>query len=132
MSEAAPLNERSEKALTGVKPELIKVARRAHELCAEVGLDFIVTEGLRTEARQRQLVAAGASMTMNSRHLTGDAFDFVPVVSGQISWKWPAFMPIVAKIEQAAAELGVEIECGARWRKFPDGPHVQLKRKKAA
>lgn len=121
-----PLNERSQRNLVGVHPDLIKVAERAHEWCVADGLDFVVTEGLRTLARQRQLVAAGASKTMKSRHLTGDAFDFVPLVGGEPNWKWPAFWPVVEHIEAAAKELGIAVECGARWRKFPDGPHVQL------
>lgn len=124
-----PLDERSKKNLVGVHADLVKVAELAAELCASDDLHFTVTEGLRTLARQRKLVAAGASKTLNSFHITGDAFDFVPIVDGEITWKWPAFMPIVEKIEQAAKQLGIEIECGARWRKFPDGPHVQRKRK---
>lgn len=119
------LSERSLKNLSGVHQDLVKVAQRASDMADAAGLAFQITEGLRTEARQRQLVAAGASTTMKSRHLTGDAFDFVPYVAGEPSWKWPAFWPIVELIEKAAKELGVAIECGARWRRFPDGPHVQ-------
>jgi hypothetical protein len=119
------LDDKSLKKLEGVHEDLVKVAKRAHDLCAKDGLDFAVTEGLRTIARQRQLVAAGASKTMNSRHLTGDAFDFVPLVGGEPNWKWPAFWPVVEHIEAAAKELGIVVECGARWKKFPDGPHVQ-------
>ncbi|MGL5964095.1 MAG: hypothetical protein ACRCZ2_06840, partial [Fusobacteriaceae bacterium] len=37
--------------------------------------DFIVTEGVRTKERQAQLVKEGNSKTMNSKHLTGSAFD---------------------------------------------------------
>lgn len=121
-----PLNERSLKNLEGVHADLVKVVKRAAELAEVAGLHFTVTEGLRTLARQRQLVAAGASTTMKSRHLTGHAIDFVPVVAGEPSWKWPAFWPLVEVFEQAAKEVGVPIEPGARWRKFPDGPHIQL------
>lgn len=119
------LNERSLKNLEGVHADLVKVAKRAAELAEADGLAFTITEGVRSLARQRKLVAAGASKTMKSRHLTGDAFDFVPLVDGEPNWKWPAFWPIVELIEKAAKELGVEIEAGARWRKFPDGPHIQ-------
>lgn len=124
------LDEKSLKMLEGVREPLIKVAQRAAELCQAEGLNFIVIEGLRTQARQRMLVASGASKTMNSYHLTGEAFDFAPLAAGQPTWKWPAFWPIVEKMEAAAKELGIQIECGARWKKFPDGPHVQLKRVK--
>lgn len=124
------LDEKSLKMLEGVNEDLVKVAVRAHEMCAAEGLNFIVIEGLRTMARQRMLVASGASKLMNSYHLTGEAFDFAPLAAGAVTWKWPAFWPIVEKMEAAAKELGVQIECGARWKKFPDGPHVQKKRVK--
>ena len=118
------LSAKSLEHLEGVHPDLVKVAKRAAELAAQAGLEFQITEGLRSVARQKELVAAHASKTMRSRHLTGDAFDFVPVV-GDICWKWPAFWPIVKLIEQAAGQCGIEVECGARWHDFPDGPHVQ-------
>lgn len=120
------IDERSEKNLTGVHADLVKVVRKAAELAKADGLEFRITEGLRTLARQRQLLAAGASSTMKSRHLDGHAVDFVPVVSGEISWKWPAFWPLVEVFERAAKEVGIPVEMGARWRKFADGPHVQL------
>lgn len=123
------LDKTSLARLKGVHADLIDVAKHAHELAKEKGLDFRITEGLRTIERQKQLVAAGASKTMNSRHLTGHAFDFVPMVAAKPNWKWPAFWPLVECMERAAYELGVEIQCGARWVKFPDGPHVELSRK---
>ncbi|ENA1747725.1 M15 family peptidase, partial [Yersinia ruckeri] len=61
------LSIRSENNLNGVNPALVKVVRRALELSP---IDFGVTEGLRTVARQKELVAAGKSQTMNSRHIT--------------------------------------------------------------
>lgn len=117
------LNERSLKALAGVHADLVRVVHRADELTE---LEFVVTEGLRSMKRQRELVAAGASSTLRSRHLTGHAIDFMPVVNGEVSGKWPTYWPIVEAFEKAAKELAISIECGARWKKFPDGGHVQL------
>ena len=119
------LTEKSLKNLEGVHPDLVKVAKRAAELALQAGLEFQITEGLRSVERQKELVRKHASSTMRSRHLTGDAFDFVPVVDGEFCWKWPAFWPLVEIMEKAAGQCGVEIECGARWTRFPDGPHVQ-------
>lgn len=117
--------------LKGVHDDLVQVAKHAHQLATEKGLAFKITEGLRTIETQREYVKRGASRTMNSRHLTGHAFDFVPIVGnpGRVTYKWPAFWPLVEIFERAAYELGVEIECGARWKSFPDGPHVELSRK---
>lgn len=119
------LSKKSVALLKGVHPDLIAVAGLAHELATNKGLGFAITEGLRTAERQKLLVAKGASKTMRSRHLTGDAFDFVPLVAGEVNWKWPAFWPIVELMERAADKLGVKIEAGARWTTFPDGPHIQ-------
>ena len=123
-----PLNERSEKNLIGVHADLVKVVRRADELAEAEGLDFIVTEGLRTMKRQRELVAAGASKTMKSRHLTGHAIDFAPLIAGEVTWKWPPFIALAAMFKKAAAELGIAIAWGGDWKSFKDGPHVELDR----
>jgi peptidoglycan L-alanyl-D-glutamate endopeptidase CwlK len=114
---------RSEQRLAGVRPDLVRVARRALELSP---VDFAVIEGLRTTKRQAQLLKAGASKTMRSRHLTGHAIDVAPIIAGQVRWDWPPFHQIAAAMKQAAAELGVPIEWGGDWRTFKDGPHFQL------
>mgnify|MGYP001327288828 CR=1 FL=1 len=120
------LDERSVQRLEGGHADLVRVSMRAAEL-TEVA--FIVTEGLRTMKRQRELVAAGASKTLKSRHLTGHAIDFAPVVGGEVTWKWPAFPIIADAFKRAAKELGVAIVWGGDWTSFRDGPHIELDRK---
>lgn len=120
------LDERSVRKLDGVHADLTKVVARAAELSE---IDFIVTEGVRTMKRQRELVAAGASKTLKSRHLTGHAIDFAPVVGGQVTWKWPPFVIIADAFKTAAKELGIAIVWGGDWTKFRDGPHIELDRK---
>ncbi|MDN0093882.1 M15 family metallopeptidase [Yersinia rohdei] len=113
----------SESNLSGVHPDLVKVVRRALELTP---IDFKVIEGRRTLDRQRELVRAGASQTMNSRHLTGHAVDIVPLPDGKVSWEWKYFYPLADAMKQAAAELGIAVEWGGNWTTFKDGPHFQL------
>lgn len=120
------LDERSLKKLEGVHEDLVRVVMRAADL-SEV--DFIVTEGLRPMKRQRALVAAGASKTLKSRHLTGHAIDFAPVVDGEVTWKWPPFFLIADAFKKAAREVGVAIVWGGDWLRFKDGPHVELDRR---
>lgn len=125
------LSERSTKALVGVHPDLIKVVVLAHDLCLQNGLNFIITEGCRTLAKQREYVAAGASQTLKSRHIPGadgfgKAVDFAPLVAGDVSWKWPAFHPIADAFKTAAKTLNTPIEWGGDWKNFKDGPHIQL------
>lgn len=117
------LDKRSETSLQGVHPDLVKVVRRAAEITT---VDFVITEGKRTEAKQKQMVASGASRTMNSRHLTGHAVDLAAKVGNDIRWDWPLYFKLAAAMKQAAAELKVSIEWGGDWRTFKDGPHFQL------
>lgn len=115
---------RSEKNMQGVHPDLVKVTRRALEL---TDVDFMVIEGKRNEARQRQLVINGKSRTMNSRHLTGHAVDCAPIVNGSIPWQeWPYFKKVADVMIQAGKELGIDVEWGGNWDSFKDGPHFQL------
>ena len=120
------MTPRSEKNLKGVHPDLVAVVRRAAELSP---IKFEVIEGLRTVERQKQLVAAGASKTMNSRHITGQAIDLAPTVEGQIRWDWPLFRQIAPAMKQAAQDKGVSIVWGGDWKTFKDGPHFELDRR---
>ena len=116
----------SERRLIGVHKDLVGVVRRA-ALLSEV--PFRITEGIRTHARQADLVKAGASRTMNSRHLTGHAVDVVPMIGGKPRWDWPPFYQIADAFKEAAKDLGVPIVWGGDWRTFKDGPHFELDRK---
>ncbi|HEF8772458.1 M15 family metallopeptidase [Providencia manganoxydans] len=120
-------SKRSEENLRGVHPDLVKVVRRALEL---TDIDFMVIEGKRNEARQRDLVASGKSQTMNSRHLTGHAVDCAPLVNREIPWKdWSKFKLVADAVLQAGKELGIDVEWGGNWKSFKDGPHFQLTHK---
>ena len=122
--------------LKGVHPDLVRVVERAAELMPEGNLSFRVTEGLRSKERQAELVAAGASQTMNSRHLTGHAVDLAAEVNGDVRWAvprpstwkkeyWPLYDKLGWLMKKAAGEVGVPIEWGGDW-KMRDGPHFQL------
>ena len=122
---AFKLGIRSRMNLRGVHPDLVKVVERAIELTE---VDFTVTEGLRTKERQKQLFAAGASMTLNSRHLTGHAVDVAALVGGKVRWDWPLYGRIASAFKQAAKELDIPIVWGGDWTKLRDGPHFELNR----
>jgi peptidoglycan L-alanyl-D-glutamate endopeptidase CwlK len=116
----------SERRLIGVHSDLQRVTRRAFALSP---IPFIITEGVRTRARQKQLFDAGASKTMNSRHLTGHAIDYAAKVGGKVRWDWPLYAQIAEAFKTAARELDVPIVWGGDWTKFRDGPHIELDRK---
>jgi len=117
------LGTRSLGRLEGVHPDLIKVVERAIEITE---VDFTVLEGIRSKARQRQLVRKGASKTMNSRHLTGHAVDIAPWINDGVSWDWKYYYNMSDAMKQAAKELKVYLEWGGDWKSFKDGPHFQL------
>lgn len=120
-------SKRSITALEGVHPDLVAVTHRALELSP---IDFVVLEGLRSVTRQKKLVEAGASQTMNSRHLTGHAIDVGAWIDGGIQWQWALYDAIAVAFKQAAGELEVEIEWGGDWQTFKDGGHFQLSKRK--
>ncbi|HEY3591739.1 MAG TPA: M15 family metallopeptidase [Buttiauxella sp.] len=116
-------SQRSETNLKGVNPQLVTVVRRALELSP---IDFGITEGLRTVARQKELLAAGKSQTMNSRHITGHAVDVFAFPTPSGSWEWKYYKQIANSVKQAAKDLNIPIEWGGDWITLKDGPHFQL------
>lgn len=119
------LSKRSLSKLEGVHRDLVIVVCRAIQLTE---VDFVVTEGMRTTARQAELVARGASTTMNSRHLTGHAVDLAAWV-GEVRWDWPLYHRIALAMKTAAKELDIPIVWGGDWKTFKDGPHFELDRR---
>lgn len=109
--------------LKDVHPDLVKVVERAIQITP---VDFTVLEGRRSVERQKALVAAGASQTINSRHLTGHAVDLGAWVDSQLDWSWPLYPRIAAAVKIAANQLKIPIEWGGDWKTFKDGPHFQL------
>ena len=120
------LSQRSRTRLAGVHPALVAVVEKAIQ---HTSVDFLVTEGLRTPARQAALLSAGASRTLNSRHLTGHAVDVAALVDGRIRWDWPLYPRIAAAFKTAATELETPIVWGGDWPRLRDGPHFELDRK---
>lgn len=116
-------SQRSENNLKGVNPDLVKIVRRALLLSP---VDFGITEGLRTVERQRQLVAAGKSQKMNSRHISGHAVDVFAYPTSAGSWEWKYYEQIATAFKQAAKELNIPVEWGGDWETLKDGPHFQL------
>lgn len=117
------LSKQSLGQLSGIHPDLVKVVKRAIQI---TDVDFRVVEGLRTVDRQKQLLKSGATTTMNSRHLTGQAVDLIALVNGEVHWDWPLYYKIADAMKAAAKELKVPLEWGGDWKSFKDGSHYQL------
>jgi len=137
------LGTRSRERLKGVHPDLVKVVEAAIKITKQ---DFMVLEGVRTPARQRELYAQGrtkpgpkVTWTLNSNHFIdpktgfGHAVDLVPF---PVDWSHEK-LDVVSKAMFAAAEsLGVQIRWGADWDRDgkprekgeTDSPHFELVR----
>lgn len=142
------LDAKSLAKLNHVHPDLVKVVKRASETCPQL---FIVTEGLRSYERQKELYAIGrttpgsiVTSTMSSRHLPGSdglgkAVDLAPMNNGKIDWNNAgAFMAIGKAMMNAAMEFNIPIRWGWDWdrdnnlreRGEWDGPHFELLKSK--
>lgn len=145
------LSHRSLAKLEGVNPQMVAVVQHAIKLTK---VDFGVTEGLRSIERQKELVAAGKSQTMASKHIEGRAVDLVAYIGSDVAWELNLYDDIADAMKAAAIKLGVPIRWGAAWhiddirqwngtmedamnayidlrrsqgrRPFIDGPHFEL------
>lgn len=125
-----PFTARSVSRLAGVHPDLVKVIEAAaQKFEATTGTNIEITEGLRTPERQMQLMKAGATKTLNSRHITGHAVDVHFLVGSEARWDWPLYEQFAICLKGVAAERGVPIVWGGDWASFKDGPHFELSRK---
>jgi len=145
------LSQRSLGRLDGVKSGLHSVVCKAIKVSK---VDFGVICGMRTHEEQKALYDKGASQTMNSKHLTGDAVDLMAYLNGRASWEISFYDDIADAMKEAAIQEGVSIKWGAAWsigdirewegtmeaamnhyvderrsqkrRPFIDGPHFEL------
>ncbi len=111
------LSDVSLRQLIGVHPRLVGVVRSAILISDQ---DFRVTDGIRVISEQSELVAAGKSWTLQSKHLLqrdgfGHAVDLVPWVGGGLSWSWPLCCWVAAAMKTVAHQTGVELRWGGVW-----------------
>ena len=120
--------KRSKERLKGVKPELVNVLNEVVKI-----MDVTIIEGLRTEERQKELVASGASKTKYSKHLEGKAVDLAPY---PIDWEdRDRFHYMGGMIRGIAKQLNVNVRWGGDWDSdgetkdngFDDLVHVELR-----
>ncbi|MGE8141839.1 M15 family metallopeptidase [Novosphingobium sp. NPDC080210] len=143
---AYAFGKRSRDNLLGVHPDMVKVVNRALQICSQTGgPDFSVIEGVRTEARQKQLYAQGrttpgpiVTWTLKSNHFRnkvtgyGHAVDLFPGSWNDVK----LFEKMAQAMFQASKELGIPIRWGADWDRDgnfrekgeTDSPHFELAR----
>jgi peptidoglycan L-alanyl-D-glutamate endopeptidase CwlK len=133
------MNIRSHQRLDHAHPQLRKLFIEAAKKCP---VDIEIGEVSRTTATQAKYVKAGASTTMNSRHIpkkphhkwygekpVSHAVDIFVMIDGKARWDWPLYTKAGAHIKDVAKKMGIAIVWGGDWRSFKDGPHFELDRK---
>ena len=113
---AFKLSKRSLSRLEGVNPKLVTVVTTAITMSK---IDFGVICGLRTIEEQRELVAKGASQTMKSKHIEGNAVDLMAYIGSRGSWEMNLYDDIADAMKIAADEHNIQIRWGAAWH-IPD------------
>jgi peptidoglycan L-alanyl-D-glutamate endopeptidase CwlK len=145
------LSQRSLDKLEGVDERLVAVVK--HAITATKS-DFGVIQGMRTIEMQKELVAKGASQTMKSKHLEGNAVDLMAYIGGRGSWELNVYDDLADAMKEGANAVGCKVRWGAAWqiddigswdgtmeeamnayidlrrsqgrRPFIDGPHFEL------
>jgi peptidoglycan LD-endopeptidase CwlK len=124
------VDERSEKNIATLLPEVQPMARMLVQKAAANGIDIRVISGLRSYEEQDALYAQGRTAPGNivtkarggfSNHNFGIAFD-VGVFSGS---KYLTESPKYKAVGVLGQELG--LEWGGNWTSLVDEPHFQLR-----
>jgi peptidoglycan L-alanyl-D-glutamate endopeptidase CwlK len=63
--------------------------------------------------------------TLKSKHIDGKAMDIVPYINKAPTWNVKEYREEFEAIVRVGSECG--LECGAKWREFPDWPHYEIK-----
>jgi|TARA_R110000824_G_scaffold354089_2_gene541173 hypothetical protein len=120
--------KRSKERLKGVNSKLVNVLNELVKI-----MDVTIIEGLRTEARQNELLAQGKSKTKYSKHLEGKAVDLAPY---PIDWKdRERFHYMGGMVRGIGQQMGVTIRWGGDWDSdgeikdngFDDLVHVEIR-----
>jgi peptidoglycan LD-endopeptidase CwlK len=105
------LGKRSMSRLEGVNDDLVTVVKYAIGVTKQ---DFSVICGLRTIEEQKVLVAKGASQTMKSKHIDGNAVDLMAYCNGG-RWELNLYDEIADAMKEGAEAAGVKLRWGAAW-----------------
>jgi peptidoglycan L-alanyl-D-glutamate endopeptidase CwlK len=105
--------------LRTIHPLLARVVRKTQ--ADNPGLPFVIGSGRRGGKLQRRAVAWGWSRTEDSPHQSGLAVDLWPLdQNGHVFFDPATQNRIAAAMTRAAAELGVSIRWGGRFKGFKD------------
>ena len=111
------VDARTKENLSGVAQELAIPTLVAYHTCST---PFVVIDGLRTPQEQQQHVDNGVSWTLNSKHLTGHAIDFVPK-----TFDWDD-VDAFEQIAECVSSHSPNLIWGGNWKQRDYG-HIELR-----
>lgn len=119
--------ERNQNNIAKLADHTKAAALKFYDYCVQNNINILIYETIRTQEKQREYVNSGASKTMRSYHLVGQALDFVPVNGkGETLWSGYGAQDIQKAISYAKS---IGFEWGGDWRSFVDKPHLQFNHK---
>jgi len=110
--------------LATTHPKLVQLWQAIATTSAELGFEPALLEATRTAQRQAELVKAGASRTLNSKHLIqvdgfSRAIDIgadVQIGPGrEIRWDWPLYYKLAEVVRRVAREQQINVVWGGCW-----------------
>ncbi|WP_309087247.1 peptidoglycan-binding protein [Domibacillus sp.] len=133
MSWVPTYHQRNLGNLDDLAPNTKAQAMKWYQYCLNNKIDVLIYETIRTAAQQRENIAKGASRTMRSYHLVGQALDFVPIVDGKAQWSVNAYvsgkvMGAINYAKKLGFTWGGDWDSDGNWRDetFLDSPHLQF------
>ncbi len=103
-------------------PHTRQKAKQWYQYCVDNGIEILIYETTRSIEQQRENVRKGASQTMRSYHLVGQALDFVPARGAEVFWD-AYYRSDIQQAVRYAKSIG--FEWGGDWKGFVDSPHLQ-------
>ncbi|WP_209548122.1 MULTISPECIES: M15 family metallopeptidase [unclassified Exiguobacterium] len=117
-------DKRNRAALAELAPNTKAAALKWYDYLVKNGIEVLIYDARRTQAEQQANVNSGASQTMYSYHLVGQALDFVPATAkGGVEWDGYGRTDIKKAVVEAK-RLG--FTWGGDWSSFVDKPHLQF------
>ena len=119
------------KRLEGVHKDILVILS---EVSKHTSIAIPLNGGIRTLEIQKKLFKKGASKTLKSKHLTGNAVDVCPFYNGKIDWEASNdFSYLCGMIKLIAIYKGIKIIQGCKWKhltikknSFKDFAHFEL------
>lgn len=128
-------DKRNRATLNELAPNTKRLALKWYEYLTKNGIEVLVYDARRTVAEQKANVASGASQTMYSYHIVGQALDFVPAdKNGKVYWSGSNSYgrTDIKKAIKEAQRIGFtwggdwDSDGNQRDETFIDSPHLQF------